>query len=68
VAAFSALITKGVKPAKVQRASLEVVRNAFAICMFMRCCTLFYTVLLHSFASANVYLYVCMYVCIYVYM
>ena len=54
LAVSSALITIGVKPVTAQRALLDVVRNAFAIFMFMRCCTLLYMVLLHSFSSASI--------------
>ena len=54
LAVSSALITIGVKPVKAQRAPLDVVRNSFAIFMFMRRCTLLYKVLLHSFSSASI--------------
>ena len=53
LACSSALITIGVKPVNTQRASLDVVRNAFVIFMFMRRCILLYTVLLHSFSSTS---------------
>ena len=40
LAASSASITTGVKPVKVQRASLDVVRKSLAIFIFIRRCTL----------------------------
>jgi hypothetical protein len=54
-ATSSAFITMDVKPVKVKRVSLDVFRNAFASFMFMRCCTLLYALLLHSFSSASIH-------------
>ena len=55
LAASTAFIIMGINPVKVQKASLDVVRKAFAMFMSMRHCTLLYTVLLHSFSSASIH-------------
>jgi hypothetical protein len=56
LAASSAFIAMALNPVKVQRASLDVVRNAFDIVTFMRRCTvLLYAVSLHSIASDSIH-------------
>ena len=76
MAASSALMMIGVVPAKMYKASLDVLRYALAISMFMSFCTLMYLRLLYSYVRASIQtgapysksgMYVCMYVlCMYV--
>ena len=44
----------GVIPVKIHSASLDVVRNALAIRMFISACTLIYFSLLHAYFIASI--------------
>jgi len=48
----------------MQSASFEVVRNAFAILIFIIRCTLLYILLLHFFSSAFIHTGACVRVCV----
>src|SRR5215469_10711379 len=55
LASSSACTVIGFRPVTMQSASFEVVRNAFAILMFISRCTLLYILLLHFFSSALIH-------------
>jgi hypothetical protein len=51
--ASSVLTIIGFIPLRMQRASLDVVRNAFAVSIFIRCCTVIYFCLLCSYEGKS---------------
>jgi len=68
MAAYSALITTGVKTVRVQKPSLDVVWNTFAILMFVYFVCIYVRVCMYVCICMYIRMYVHIYVCVRMYL